>query len=151
MKGWTGAALLLAATMSPTKAAACSTASGETALIHDGLPADLDPRLVAARVDIEGVDPDALHKQGVTARVGRILQGDYAGDLLILYSADTSCSRPFRNGRSGLIIGIPIGLEDGILALEALEVSFGGGYRIPDRYRVPEAYLESVRSRARGQ
>ncbi|HEX8366206.1 MAG TPA: hypothetical protein VF603_13075 [Allosphingosinicella sp.] len=141
------AALFVAAILSPTEAQACSAASGNTALIHNALPADLDDRLIVARVDVEWADTEALHRDGVTARVHRIIQGDYDGELMILWSADTSCSRSFENGRSGLIAGIPLRMEGSILVVEAFEVSRASGYRLPDGYTVPESYLEIVRER----
>ena len=141
------AALLVAAILSPAKAEACSAASGETALIHSALPADLDERLIVARVDVEWPDQQLLKGRGVTARVIRVIQGDYDGDLMILWSADASCSRSFDNGRSGLVVGIPLRMEGSSLVVEAFEVSRASGYRLPDGYRIPVSYLDIIRER----
>ena len=142
-----GAALVLASTQAPAEASA-DACPGLSALIHSAPPADPDRRLVVARVEVEWADPELLHGRGVSARVIRMIQGDYDGELMILWSEGTSCSNPFANGRSGLIVGIPLGLENGILRVEAVEVSPDrGSYRLPDGYRVPEPYLEMVRRR----
>lgn len=141
-----GLLVLLLALLAAGEARACPRA-----LIHDGLPMDFDSRLVVALVDIEWTIPATLYERGATARVRRIVQGRYDGDLLILRPEESSCSAPFRNGRSGLVVGIPIGMEDGVLVLDAFEISAGSGYRMPERYRVPEAYFETLRRKPSGQ
>jgi hypothetical protein len=139
-----GALSIVAAALAPAAARACSSAIAETALIHNSVASDPDPLLVIARVNIEGVDPAPLHKAGLSARVLRMVQGSYDGELLILRAYGSTCSNPFRNGTSGLVVGIPLGFEKGVLVLDALPVNEVGGYRLPDRYRVPRAYLESL-------
>ena len=142
-----GAGLAVTAIYAPTGAWACSAASGNTAVIHNAIPADPDPRLIIARVDIEWADEELLHERGLTARVTRVIHGDIDGDVIIVWSPWTSCSHAFENGRSGLIFGLPLGTENGMLVVEAFEISRTSGYRIPDGYRIPESYLETVRAR----
>jgi hypothetical protein len=141
------AAIFLPGILSTGEARACFTVSGETSLIHSALPIDPDPRLLIARVDIDWADQRLVHKGGVSARVRSVIQGSFDGELMILWSPSSDCSRPFENGRSGLFVGLPLGMRGGALIVEAFEISRGSGYRMPDHYRVPEDYLEAVRER----
>lgn len=134
------AALVLAAMVAPAEAAACA----DHALIHDSVPVDPDERLIVARVDIDWAVPEQLYKAGIGARVVRMIRGRFDGELMILRTSLVGgCDNPFANGRSGLIVGIPMGMEGGALVVEVLPIPLRTS--MPDGYRIPEAYLEEAR------
>lgn len=136
------AALLLA----PGPAQACLTASSHLALIHSALPAPLPEGAIVAEVEIGAGDAPLhlaaegpLYSTGLSARVRRMIQGDYSGDTLILRPAHmTSCDNPFDNGRVGYVVGTVRGYEDGVLVLDPVTVRSGSGFRLPDGFRLSE-------------
>jgi hypothetical protein len=137
-----GALAFMAAIMPSDAAEACLIANARTAVIHNIVPADLDPRLIVAEVDILTLNPERLHSTGGAAEIRRMIQGPKDEDFMVLRVSDTSCSHPFLNGRSGIVVGMPIGRENGILVLDALEVSALSGYRLREGYRVPDRLPE---------
>lgn len=138
------AAILLS---SPGEAAACLASSFFTALIHDALPTPLPEGAIVAEVAFESEDERAVYAGGVRARVIRMVQGHYRGGHLIVRRAfRSSCSHPFLNGTSGLLVARAAGMEQGVLVVDPIEVSRSRGFRLEDRYRLPPMpSLESLR------
>jgi hypothetical protein len=132
------AALAIAALLLPAgEARACMAGDFMEALIHDALPSPLPARTIVAWVAFESGDSRLLYSTGIRARVRRMVQGDFRGShLLVRTSVETSCDDPFRNGRSGLIVGIPTGTEDGLLVVHPIMVSRYQRYRLPDGYQL---------------
>ena len=106
--------------------------------IHNVLPSPLPAGTLIADVEIAS-DADAaeLFRSGVRARIRRLIQGEYRGDILILRaSTQHSCYFPFTNGRSGLIVGVPLAFEDDVLAVDPIEVGRNQHFRLPDGFQL---------------
>ncbi len=112
------------------------------AYIHDALPSPLPKGTFVAEVEFEpvpeqGATREVLWGTGIRARVHRVLQGDYRGnDVIARPTLLTSCDTIFGNGRAGLIVAIPRGLQNGTLVIDPITAPSADGYRLPDGFQV---------------
>ena len=87
-------------------ASACRWIGNHRALIHSALPSVLPPEAIVLDVQIEGENSGDLYRDGLRARVRRVVSGDFDGAFVVVKLAGaSSCDSPFENGSSGLIIG----------------------------------------------
>lgn len=133
---------------------ACGRDDNLFAYIHDALPAPLPTGAFVAEVEFEPQETDDVHGailgDNVRGRVIRHIQGDYGGlEILVRRDFRTSCDAELSNGRRGLVVARPLGVEDGVLVISPVLVTPSDGYRLPDGYqfRPPspssvEAYLK---------
>ena len=129
-------ALLAGALAAPAQA--CGDQRFFHGVIHDALPDPLPAGTLIAEVEFEAdAKPGDLFEQGLPARILRLVQGNYRGDTLIARTRWNSCFYPFTNGRRGLIVAIPLGLEDGRMVVDPIEVGRNQGFRLPDGFQIP--------------
>jgi hypothetical protein len=101
--------------------------SAAVSVIHSALPQPLPQGAVAFDVQFE--DPDggwAALSTGTRARVRRVIQGNYSSDILIVRDRGgirIMCYDPIRYEGSGLIFGMPVGYENGLLVLQPIFAS----------------------------
>lgn len=89
-------------------ASACRWVGDHRALIHSALPAVLSADAVVLDVEIERDDADHLYREGLSARVRRVVSGDFDRErVTIRLEGATSCDHPFDNGAVGMIVGFP--------------------------------------------
>lgn len=128
------AALAIAGAMllPASQALACGR-SPHFAWIHSDLPKPLPRGTFIALVDL---DP-----RGDRAWIRRMIQGDHPGEYVLLRPAwTTSCTSPSANGRSGYMVAVVRGLENGVLVVDPIEVGMDDGYRLPDDWQLPEGH-----------
>ena len=106
--------------------------TGNTRSRNRELPKPLPRRTFIALVDL---DP-----RGDRAWIRRMIQGDRPGDYVLLRPTWTSCTAPFRNGRSGYFVATVTGIENGILVVDPIEAGLYDGYRLPDGWQLPADY-----------
>jgi hypothetical protein len=109
---------------------ACRNPSAITAIVHSRMPESLPPGAMALIVEVPlGAKPG---KGAIVARVRKVVAGRHAGDWVrILVRRKTSCSYPFANGRSGLLVGyVRPSSDDGMLVVDPIEVSRRNGFRL---------------------
>jgi hypothetical protein len=131
-------AALFAGLLMSGVAVACGGEQFMQGVIHNELPSPLPAGTLIAEVDIA---PDAseseLFRSGVRARIRRLVQGEYRGDFVVLRGGRRhSCYYPFANGRSGLIIGVPLELEGDVLTVRPIEVGRNQRFRLPDGFQL---------------
>jgi hypothetical protein len=113
-------------------ATACGT-SPHIAYIHSALPKPLPRGTFIALVDL---DP-----RGDRAWIRRMIQGDRPGDYVVLRTTWwSSCNAPLANGRSGFLVAVVRGRENGILVVDPIEVGPEENYRLPDGWQLPEGF-----------
>lgn len=133
-----------AATVPASDASACIIADAQETLIHSRLPRTLPAGTIVARVVFDEAERQSLYRTGLRARIRDMIQGEYSGDFLIVRPRfETSCDAPFANGRSGFIVGVADGIEEGVLVVMPIMVSRGDGFRLPRDYRVHGALSEA--------
>ena len=115
-------ASLIGFAASPVEACRIYTPSADLSVIHRELPRPLPADLFVFEVQFEqpGAGWAELH-EGARARVRRIIQGDYSGDVLIVRDAAEiriTCYAPVRYGGLGIVLGRPVGVENGHMVLE---------------------------------
>lgn len=145
MKAWLSVALgVTALLMSAAPASACILMENQLALIHSAVPADLPRALVVVQAEIPPAATESqLYDLGLRARIRRTIQGDYQGEFIRLRaSVETSCDAPFDNGRSGLIVGYPRGLEGGELVIEPILAQRSDGFKLAEGYTLSPYYTE---------
>ncbi|WP_288758317.1 hypothetical protein [uncultured Brevundimonas sp.] len=87
-------------------ASACRWIGNHRALVHSAAPLMLPAGAIALDVEIEPEDDDSLYLNGLTARVRRVVAGDFDRAIVTLrLKARGSCDHPFENGSAGLIVG----------------------------------------------
>ena len=114
-------ALLVGAMAAPASACRTYIPSADVSVIHQELPASLPPDTLVADVQFERPDggwPELF--KGARARVRRVIQGHYSGDVVIVRDAQIriTCYDPIRFGGRGYILGKPVGYENGVLVLQ---------------------------------
>lgn len=113
--------------LDPASAVACRiyTPGADQSVIHRELPHPLSPDLFVAEVEFE--HPEAGWSElfnGTRARVRRVIQGTYRGNVVIVRDAlgpdemRITCYAPVRDGGSGIVVGRPIGSEGGLLVIK---------------------------------
>ncbi len=108
-------------------------------LIHDALPRPLPRGTIVADVAFDPSTARLLNGVGMRARVRRMIQGDYRGRTLIVRQrVMSSCDDPFGNGSAGLIVAVPVDMQNGVLVVAPILVSRLDRHRLPDGYRLPE-------------
>jgi hypothetical protein len=133
-------AAALAIMLLPGQARACMISDALETLIHDALPRPLPRGTIIANVTFESTSEAQLHGGGIRATVRRMIQGDFRGRTLIVRQRIiSSCDDPFGNGRSGLIVSVPIGMENGMLVVAPILVSRLHRRRLPDGFQLPDA------------
>ena len=139
MKRFILAALPAAAFLLPTPASACGIHPG-SALIHNALPNPLPAGTIIADVEIapEGAGPAPV-VNATYARVRRMIQGEAAPMLILRTGRRNSCKEPLANGRTGLIIAVPEGHQDGVPVARAIFAHSLDGFRLRDGYQLPPA------------
>lgn len=109
-------------TASPVGACRIYTPSADLSVIHRELPRPLPSDLFVAEVQFERSDAGwAELREGARARIKRIIQGDYSGDVLIIRDAAEiriTCYAPVGYGGAGIVVGRPVGVENGHIVLE---------------------------------
>ena len=107
-------------------------------IIHRALPSPLPAGTLIADVEIApDSNPAELFDSGLRARIRRLDQGEFRGDYVLLRAGrQHSCYFPFTNGRSGLIVGIPVGLDGDVLVVRPIEVGRNQGFRLPDGFQL---------------
>ena len=121
---------------------ACSP-TPHLAYVHSALPNPLPRGTIVALVDFlpRRSARNPRFASGDKARIRRMIQGSYRGKHLISRpSSETSCDAPFINGRSGFIVAVVRGLENGILVVDPITVGRYDGHRLPDGWQVPEEF-----------
>jgi hypothetical protein len=107
---------------SPTEACRIYMPSADLSVIHRELPRPLPSELFVAEIQIERPDAGwAELREGTRARIRRIIQGDYSGDVLIIRDGAeirVTCYAPVRYGGAGIVLGTPVGVENGHMVLE---------------------------------
>ena len=134
---WIRASILaLCGLLACGRAEACGYVGPPHAMIHTALPRILPRGAVVAEVRFESADVLALVGPGIRARIRKMIQGDYRGRFLIVRPARLlGCGVAFANGRSGYIVAVPRGFEEGILVVHPIQVQRGRS--LPNGCRVP--------------
>lgn len=119
---------------------ACGRDDNLRAYVHDALPTPLPTGAFVAEVEFEPRETDDAHGgiigDNVRGRIIRHIQGDYAGwEILVRSELWTSCDAELSNGRRGLIVARPLGVEDGVLVIDPVMVTPSDGYRLPDGFQ----------------
>jgi hypothetical protein len=124
--------IIALAGLAATPAMACRiwTPSAALSVIHAALPQPLPPGAVAFDVQFELIDGgwSALFT-GIRPRVRQVIRGNYSGDIVIVRdraAIRVTCYDPITNGGSGIILGMPVGYENGVLVLQPI---FASPYR----------------------
>jgi hypothetical protein len=124
-------------------ATACGR-SPHIAYIHSDLPKPLPRGMFIALVD--------LNPRGDRAWIRRMIQGDRPGDYVVLRPTWwSSCNAPLANGRSGFMIAVALGKENGVLIVDPIEVGPEENYRLPDGWQFPDRYKPPPLSDAMGE
>jgi hypothetical protein len=110
--------------VSPAEACRIYTPSANLSVIHRQLPPSLPSDVFVAEVQFEQADAGwAELREGTRARVVRVIQGNYSGEILVIRGTAEiriTCYAPVRYGGSGIVIGRPAGVEDGHMVLEPI-------------------------------
>jgi hypothetical protein len=109
------------------------------ALIHSDLPLRIPTGMFIASVEIKDHKADNLYDRGLRATVRQVIRGEARIREIILRNPIwSSCDRPFANGRSGYVVGVPHGMRKGRLVVEAILVSRWDGFRLmPNAFDPP--------------
>jgi len=127
MRRYVGLAFVIVALacLAATPATACRIRlpSAERSVIHSELPRNLPAGAVVADVEL-GSDDATWQRlnEGARVRIRRMIQGDYRGEALIVRELGLmiTCYSPFPLGRSGFVVGKPVGYENGVLVIEPI-------------------------------
>jgi hypothetical protein len=123
-------------------------ADAQQVLIHDALPTPLPRGTIVADVVFDFADAETMLSAGVRVRIRRLIQGDVRGPTMIVrIRIWSSCSNPFGNGRSGLIVAIPIETRAGETVVAPIEVTRMRGYRLEDGFQLRPPPAGAVRLR----
>jgi len=133
---------LAAFSLTSSPLSACGRDDNLFAYIHDALPTPLPAGAFVAEVEFEPQETDDAHGaivgDNVRGRIIRHIQGDYGGlEILVRRDFRTSCDAELSNGRRGLVVARPLGVEDGVLVIDPILVMPSQGYRLPDGYQFP--------------
>ncbi|HEX8194281.1 MAG TPA: hypothetical protein VF552_15410 [Allosphingosinicella sp.] len=96
--------------------------AADLSALHRTLPHPLPADLFVAEVQFERPDAGWNElREGTRARIERVIQGAYSGDMLIVRDSGAvrvTCYAPLRYGGAGIILGRPVGYENGQMVLE---------------------------------
>jgi hypothetical protein len=112
-----------------TPAQACLAENFQDALIHSELPNPFPKNAIVAEVVIERAPESSLWKSGLRAKVTKWHFGGTGREVILQNDISSSCDAPFKNGRTGIIVGRERGVRNGVLVVEAFLVSAVDGYR----------------------
>lgn len=117
------------------EARACGV-SPSFAVIHSALPKSLPDGLFVANVEIETESEWEIYENGLRAHVKRMIAGVPVESVILKLPEATSCDKPFANGRSGLVVGIPKEWSGSILIVLPLLVSRYDEFRLPSDFKL---------------
>lgn len=144
MRSLVAAAMLLVA----TPAQACFGSDAELALLHSAPPEVLPAEMVVLEVELDPTDERALYGDGMPGLARKVVRGEFTPSYFLLRSwVESSCDRPFANGRKGLLVGIVREREGTIPVIEPYWVARGDGFRIAPGKTVDAEWLRSPHQR----
>lgn len=131
-------ALATAIAVAATPVGACIGPEYSRALIVAELPRTFPRGAIVADVLLPNVVEQTIPGQRIVGKVRRVYQGPKAmRNLLIRQAVSTSCDWLLSNGKSGIVVGKPVGRVNGVLVIEPVLVPRSKGYRLADGYQFP--------------
>jgi len=105
-------------------ASACPGPGYEEGVIFESVPKDVKPDELVAEVEItpaSGVhdNPDGPENLVGMGRIISIIQGDFEGTEIAIFTYLATCSQPFKFGTTGIVVGSLKKASDGAWYLNA--------------------------------
>lgn len=120
----------LGAAATPAIACKIYTPGVDISVVHQDVPLSITSDVFVAEVQFEQPDAGWLELfKGARANILRVIQGNYRNDLLIVRDAlgpdeiRVTCYNPIPTSGRGIILGIPLGIENGLLVLKPIFTS----------------------------